>query len=136
MTLWLNYPDTYNKIGFTGCLHLWWHLLFCRAIANGFQPTTHKVSLQSSKVIILPKTRVSCYSHHLNRSALRETNWFFRVSGCNPYLNHYLIIYTTTPPWNLTKRFMELHLSHATSMFSHYFPYVISKHPNRMLILN
>jgi len=36
MTLWLNYPDTYNKIGFTGRLHLWWPLLLCRAIANGF----------------------------------------------------------------------------------------------------
>ena len=102
-TLWLNYPDTYNKIWFTGCLHLWWPLLLCRAIANGFHPTTHKVSLQSSKVIILPKTKVSRYSHHLNQSALRETNWFFKVSRCNPYLNPFLIIYTTTPLWSLTK---------------------------------
>jgi len=62
-TLWLNYPDKYNKIGFTRRLHLWWPLLLCRAIANGFHPTTHKVSLQASKAIILPKTRASRYSH-------------------------------------------------------------------------
>jgi len=91
-------------------------LYCCRAIANGFHPTTHKVSLQTSKAIILPKTRASYYSHHLSQSALRETNWLFRVSGYNPYLNPYLIIYTTTPPWNLTKRLMELHLSHTTTM--------------------
>ena len=67
-------PDKYIKIGFTGRLHLWWPLLLCRAIANGFHPTTHKVSLQTSKAIILPKTRASCYSHHLSQYALRETN--------------------------------------------------------------
>jgi len=59
-------------------------------------------------------TRVFCYSHHLSQSALREINWLFRVSGCIPYLNPYLIIYTTAPPWNLTKRFMKLHPSHTT----------------------
>jgi len=42
----------------------------------------HKVNLQTSKVIILSKTRASRDSHHLNQSALRETNEFFRVSGC------------------------------------------------------
>ena len=94
-TLWLNYPDTYTKIGFTGRLHLWWPLLLCRAIANGFHPTTHKVNLQASKAIILPKTRASRYSHHLGQFALLETHWPFRVSGCDPYLNPYLNIYTT-----------------------------------------
>ena len=43
-------------------------------IANEFHPTTHKVSLQTSKVIILPKTRASFYSHHLSQYALRETS--------------------------------------------------------------
>jgi len=90
------------------------HLLLCKVIANEFHPTMHKVSLQTSKAIILPKTRASCYSHRLSQSALCETNWLFRVSRCNPYLNPYLIIYTTTPPWNLTKRFMELRPSHPT----------------------
>ncbi|QCE14869.1 hypothetical protein DEO72_LG11g1875 [Vigna unguiculata] len=27
----------------TRCLHVWWPLLLCRAIANGFHPPTHKV---------------------------------------------------------------------------------------------
>jgi len=43
---------------------LLWHPLLYKAIANGFHPTTHKVSPWSSKVIILPKTRTSCFSHH------------------------------------------------------------------------
>ena len=60
----------------------------CRAIANGFHPTTHKVNLQASKAIILPKTKGSCHSHHLG-------HWPFRFSGCDPYLNQYLNIYTT-----------------------------------------
>jgi len=101
-------------VRFTGCLHLWWPLLHCRVIANGFHPTMHKVSLQASKTIILSKTRASCYSHHLSQYTLHETHWLFRVSGYTHYLNPYLIIYTTAPPWNLTKRFMELCPSHPT----------------------
>ena len=85
-TLWLNYPDKYTKIGFIGRLHLWWPLLLCIAIANEFHPTTHKVNLQASKAIILPKSKVSSYSHHLGLFALPETRWPFRVSGCDPYL--------------------------------------------------
>jgi len=91
-------------------MRLWWPLLLCRVIANGFHPTAHKVSLQTFKAIILLKNRTSYYSHHLSQPTLRETNWLFRVSGCNPYL----IIYTTTSPWNLTKKFMELRPSHPT----------------------
>jgi len=87
-TLWLNYPDKYTKIRFIGRLHLWWPLLFCRAITNGFRPTTHKA-------IILPKTKAFRHSHHLGQFALPETHWPFRVSGCDPYLNPYLNIYTT-----------------------------------------
>jgi len=94
-TLWLDYPDKYTKIGFTRRLHLWWPLLLCRAIANGFHPTTHKVNLQASKAIILPKTKASCHSHHLGQFALPETHWPLWVSGCGPYLNPYLNIYTT-----------------------------------------
>jgi len=116
-TLWLNYPDTYNKIGFTGRLHLWWPLLLCWAIANGFHPTRHKVIFQASKAIILPKTRASRYSHHLDQFALRETNWSFRVLGCNPYLNPYLNYIHYTPPWDLPTRLMELRLSHTKIMF-------------------
>ncbi|QCE10695.1 hypothetical protein DEO72_LG10g1926 [Vigna unguiculata] len=36
--------------------------------------------------------RASCYSHHRNQSALGETNWLLRVSGCNLTLNPYLVI--------------------------------------------
>jgi len=116
-TLWLNYLDKYNKIGFTGRLHLWWPLLLCRTIANGFHPTTHKVSLQPSKAIILSKTRVSCYSHHWSQFAVHETNWSFRVSGCDPCLNPYLNYIHYTPPWDLPTRLMELRLSHTKFMF-------------------
>ena len=45
-TLWLNYPDTYTQIGFTGRLHLWWPLLLCRAIANGFHPTRTRLAFK------------------------------------------------------------------------------------------
>ena len=117
-------------------MHLWWPLLLYRVSANGFHPTTYKVGLQSSRVIILPKIRASRYSHHLNQSALFETNWFFRVLGCNPYLNLYLIIYTTTPPWNLTKSLMEFRLSHTTSLFLTPEPQFYLKHYNFKPMLN
>jgi len=118
-TLWLNYLDKYNKIGFTGRLHLWWPLLLCRANSNGFHPTTHKVSLQASKAIILPETRASRYSHHLDQFALHESHWSFRVSGCDPYLNSYLHYIHYTPPWDLPTRLMELRLSHNQNHVSH-----------------
>ena len=46
-------------------------------------PITHKVSSRSSKVIILQKTRTSCFSHHMNWSTLCESDRFIRVSRCN-----------------------------------------------------
>jgi len=36
--------------------------------------------------------QASYYSHHRSQSALGETNWFFRVSGCNLTLNPYQVI--------------------------------------------
>jgi len=48
-TLWLNYPDNYTKIGFTGHLHLWWPLLLCRAIANRFHPPHTRLTLKRLK---------------------------------------------------------------------------------------
>jgi len=116
-------------------LHLWWPLLLCKAIAMGFT-LSHKVSLQTSKAIILPKTRASRYSHHLNQSALCETNWFFRTSGCNLYLNHYLIIYTghhheisTRDSWN----YVYLTPDSCSSHHNHNF---YLKHYNFMSMLN
>jgi len=123
-TLWLNYPDKYTKIGFIGRLHLWWPLLLCRAIANRFHPTTHKVNLQTSKAIILPKTKASHYSHHLGQFALPETHWPFRVSGCDPYLNPYLNIYTThhpeVSPWDSWNYAYHIHIS-CLSYHNHHF---------------
>jgi len=123
-TLWLNYPDKYTKIEFIGRLHLRWPLLFCRAIANGFHPTTHKISLQASKAIILPKTKASRYSHHLGQFALPETHWPFRVSGCDPYLNPYLNIYTThhhgVSPWDSWNYAYHIQIS-CLSSHNHHF---------------
>ena len=68
-----DYPDTYNQsnsLDACTCDSLY----CCKAIANRFNPTTHKVSLQTSKAIILPKTKAFCYSHHLSQYTLCETN--------------------------------------------------------------
>ena len=134
-TLWLDYPDTYIKIGFTGRLHLWWPLLLCRAIANGFHPTTHKVNLQASKAIILPKTKVSRHSHHLGQIALPETHWPFRVSGCDPYLNPYLNIYTTRHH-EVSPRDSWNYAYHTKFIFHTIFTTFGLKHPILMQILN
>jgi len=36
--------------------------------------------------------QASYYSHHRSQSALGETNWLLKVSGCNLTLNPYLVI--------------------------------------------
>ena len=135
-TLWLNYPDKYTKIGFIGRLHLWWPLLLCKAIANGFHPTTHKVNLQASKAIILPKTKASRHSHHLGQFALLETDWPFRVLGCDPYLNPYLNIYTThhheISPWDSWNYAYHIQISWS----SYHNHHLLSKHWILMHVLN
>ena len=70
----LNYPDTYNQLDSMDVCTCGGLYCFAEPIANGFHPTTHKVSLQTSKVIILSNTRVSCYSHHLSQYAFCESN--------------------------------------------------------------
>ena len=74
--------DTYNLVGFNGCLHLWWIPLLT--------PELCVISVTMNK---FPHTRLahyefqaSCYSHHMSQSALSETNWLLRVLGCDPYL--------------------------------------------------
>jgi len=42
--------------------------------------------------LALNEFQASCYSHHRSQSALGETNWLLRVSGCNLTLNPYLVI--------------------------------------------
>jgi len=112
--------DTCNEIGFTSFLHLWWPLLLYKIIVNGFHPTTHKVSPWSSKTIILPKTRTSCYSHHMNQSTICESNWL----ECQDItllesLIHYIRYFITQgiSAWNFT-----------------HIPHVISEHYHLMLI--
>jgi len=42
--------------------------------------------------LALNEFQASYYSHHMSQSALGETNWLLRVSGCNLTLNPYLVI--------------------------------------------
>ena len=46
----------------------------------------------------------SCYSHHKSQSALSETNWLLRVSGCNPYLESLPSYIDGAPPWTPTNK--------------------------------
>ncbi|QCE11821.1 hypothetical protein DEO72_LG10g3058 [Vigna unguiculata] len=48
--------------------------------------------------------RASCYSHHRGQSALSETNWTLRVSGCSPYLESLPSYTDGAPPWTPTNR--------------------------------
>jgi len=88
------HPDTYNLVGFSGCLHLWWiplldpellisELCVTSITMNPISPTTR---------LALNEFQASCYSHHRSQSALSETNWLLRASGCNLTLNLYLVI--------------------------------------------
>ena len=65
------HPDTYNLVGFSGCLHLWWiplltpELCVTSVTMNQFSLTTR---------LVLNEFQASCYSHHRSQSALGETN--------------------------------------------------------------
>ncbi|QCD93366.1 hypothetical protein DEO72_LG5g1441 [Vigna unguiculata] len=48
--------------------------------------------------------RASCYSHHRSQSALSETNWPLRVSGCSPYLESLPSYTDGAPSWAPTNR--------------------------------
>jgi len=48
--------------------------------------------------------QASYYSHHLSQYALCETNWLFRMSGCNPYLKSLLNYINEAPPWISTNK--------------------------------
>jgi len=49
-------------------------------------------SISLTTRLALNEFQASCYSHHRSQSALGETNWLLRVSGCNLTLNPYLVI--------------------------------------------
>jgi len=90
-TLRLNstHPDTYNLVGFSGCLNLWWIPLL--------DPELRVTSVMMNQISLTTRLalngfQASCYSHHRSQFALGETNWLLRVSGCNLTLNPYLVI--------------------------------------------
>ena len=67
----LDSSDTYNLVGFSGCLHLWWiplltpELCVTSVTMNQFSLTTR---------LALNEFQASYYSHHRSQSALSETN--------------------------------------------------------------
>jgi len=61
-------------------------------------------SIPSHTRLALNEFQASCYSHHRSQSALSETNWLLRVSGCNPYLESLPSYIDGAPPWTPTKR--------------------------------
>jgi len=61
-------------------------------------------SIPSHTRLALDEFQASCYSHHKSQSALSETNWLLRVSGCNPYLESLPSYIDGAPPWTPTNR--------------------------------
>jgi len=88
------HPDTYNLVGFSGCPHLWWIPLLTPELLTPEQSVTSVTMNQFflTTRLALNEFQASCYSHHRSQSALSETNWLLRVSGCNLNLNPYLVI--------------------------------------------
>ncbi|QCE14590.1 hypothetical protein DEO72_LG11g1593 [Vigna unguiculata] len=77
-----------------GCLHLWWIPLLIPELLDPELCSTSVMLNQISLTTRLALTgfQASSYSHHRSQSALGETNWLLRVSGCNLTLNPYLVI--------------------------------------------
>jgi len=100
------HPDTYNLVGFSGCLHLWWipllepELLIPELCVTSV--TMNQISLTTR--LALNEFQASCYSHHRSQPALSETNWSLRVSGYSPYLESLLSYTDGAPPWTPTNR--------------------------------
>jgi len=88
------HPDTYNLVGFSGCLHLWWIPLLTPELLDpelcNTSVTMNQISLTTR--LALNGFQASCYPHHKSQSALGETNWLLRVLGCNLTLNPYPVI--------------------------------------------
>jgi len=100
------HPDTYNLVGFSGCLHLWWipllnpELLISELCVTSV--TMNQISLTTR--LALNEFQASCYSHHRSQSALSETNRPLRVLGCSPYLESLPSYTDGAPPWTPTNR--------------------------------
>jgi len=100
------HPDTYNLVGFNGCLHLWWIPLLDPELLDPELCDTSVMMNQISRTtrLALNEFQASCYSHHRSQSALSETNWHLRVSGYSPYLESLLSYTDGAPPWTPTNR--------------------------------
>jgi len=98
------HPDTYNLVGFSRCLHLWWIPLlppsYVLQVLQWINPPHTRLALN--------EFRASCYSHHKSQSALSETNWPLRVSGCSPYLESLPSYINGAPPWTPTNMGHEI----------------------------
>ena len=70
------HPDTYNLVGFNGCLHLWWIPLLTPKLLTPelcvTSVTMNQISLTTR--LTLNEFWASYYSHHTSQSALGETN--------------------------------------------------------------
>ena len=68
--------DTYNLVGFSGCLHLWWIPLLTPELLTSELCVTSVTMDQFSITtrLALSEFQASCYSHHRSQSALGETN--------------------------------------------------------------
>jgi len=69
-------------------------------------------SISLTTRLALRRFQAFCYSHHRSQSALGETNWLLRVSGCNLTLNPYLVIQMGHHHGHPLTRAMELRPDH------------------------
>ena len=97
-------------------IHITWSDLADACTCGGYLCSPPSCSSPSFVLQVLqwinpPHTRLalnefyaSCYSHHKSKSALSETNWLLRVSGCNSYLEFLPNYIDGVPPWTPTNR--------------------------------
>ncbi|QCD86499.1 hypothetical protein DEO72_LG3g1022 [Vigna unguiculata] len=81
----------YNLVGFSGCLHLWWIPLL-------------DLELLISELCVTSVTMNQISLTTRSQSALSETNWLLRVSGCSPYLESLPSYTDGAPPWTPINR--------------------------------
>ena len=104
----MTHPNTYNLVGFSGCSHLWWIPLLTPELCYKY----YNKSISLTTRLALNEFQASCYSHHRSQSALDETNWLLRASGCNLTLNPYLVIQMGHHRGHPLTRAMELRPDH------------------------
>jgi len=74
----LNYSNTCIDIRFTWDMHLWWPLLLCRASANEFHPTTHKVN----PFLVLGKGKTHTHTNTHTHTCTRQHSKSSKPSLC------------------------------------------------------